>query len=193
MNPLGHLNCLKKFVNPTPSPHDAGAVPEHFLPPISIPSSSELKAELHLDWLKGVRGGVKRVLFLDNQQPQVTGLLTLGHGRPQACLSYTIYLKVSRPCYTRVRHLICFRSVLTVCWFLSLQEEDEFRDKLSPISLALNYSLAPPSHGQMLPPVLNYYSSTFLQEHVSMNTTAPEHKWACLSKENVILIQYLGS
>uniref|UniRef100_A0A3Q3DGT9 Integrin subunit alpha 8 n=1 Tax=Hippocampus comes TaxID=109280 RepID=A0A3Q3DGT9_HIPCM len=104
---------------------------------VGIPSSVDLKAELHLDWLKGVRGGVKRVLFLDNQQPQVTGLLTLGHDHPQACLSYTIYLR----------------------------EEDEFRDKLSPISLALNYSLAPPSHGQMLPPVLNYYSSTFLQEH----------------------------
>lgn len=46
------------------------------------------------------------------------------------------------------------------------QEEDEFRDKLTPISLALNYSLAPPPPGQDLPPVLNYYSSTFLQEQV---------------------------
>lgn len=47
------------------------------------------------------------------------------------------------------------------------QEDDEFRDKLSPISLALNYSLAPPSHGQDLPPILNHYSSTFVQEQVS--------------------------
>uniref|UniRef100_A0A671TQR3 Integrin subunit alpha 8 n=1 Tax=Sparus aurata TaxID=8175 RepID=A0A671TQR3_SPAAU len=46
-----------------------------------------------------------------------------------------------------------------------IMEDDEFRDKLTPISLALNYSLAPPSHGQDLPPVLNHYSSTFLQEH----------------------------
>ncbi|KAM9806298.1 integrin alpha-8 [Syngnathus typhle] len=104
---------------------------------IGIPSSVDLRAEVHLDWLKGVRGGVKRVLFLDNQQPQRTGLITLGHGHPQACLNYTIYLR----------------------------EEDEFRDKLTPILLALNYSLAPPSQGQTLPPVLNYYSSTFLQEH----------------------------
>uniref|UniRef100_A0A8C8DDN4 Integrin alpha-2 domain-containing protein n=1 Tax=Oncorhynchus tshawytscha TaxID=74940 RepID=A0A8C8DDN4_ONCTS len=43
------------------------------------------------------------------------------------------------------------------------QGEDEFRDKLTPISLALNYSLAPPSNLD-LPPVLNRYSSTFLQE-----------------------------
>uniref|UniRef100_A0A3B4XZ78 Integrin subunit alpha 8 n=1 Tax=Seriola lalandi dorsalis TaxID=1841481 RepID=A0A3B4XZ78_SERLL len=103
---------------------------------VGIPSSVDLRAELQLDWLKGTRGGVKRVLFLDTQQPQRTGLLSLGHNRPRTCLSYTIYLK----------------------------EEDEFRDKLTPISLALNYSLAPPPHGQHLPPVLNRYSSTFLQE-----------------------------
>ncbi|XP_076009857.1 integrin alpha-8 [Genypterus blacodes] len=104
---------------------------------VGIPNSVDLKAELHLDWLKGNRGGVKRVLFLDNQQPQRTGILTLRHNRPRACLRYTIYLR----------------------------EEDEFRDKLTPISLALNYSLSPPSHSQDLPPVLNRYSSTFLQEH----------------------------
>ncbi|XP_071326149.1 integrin alpha-8 [Trachinotus anak] len=102
-----------------------------------IPSSVDLRAELQLDWLKGTRGGVKRVLFLDTEQPQRTGLLTLGHNRPRACLSYTIYLR----------------------------EEDDFRDKLTPISLALNYSLAPPPRDQNLPPVLNRYSSTFLQEH----------------------------
>uniref|UniRef100_A0AAX7UUY5 Integrin alpha-2 domain-containing protein n=1 Tax=Astatotilapia calliptera TaxID=8154 RepID=A0AAX7UUY5_ASTCA len=96
-----------------------------------------LRAELQLDWLKGSRGGVKRVLFLDTEQPQRMGLLRLGHSRPRACLSYTIYLR----------------------------EEDEFRDKLSPISLALNYSLAPATLDQSLPPVLNHYSSTFLQEH----------------------------
>ncbi|XP_051261232.1 integrin alpha-8 [Dicentrarchus labrax] len=104
---------------------------------VGIPSSVDLKAELQLDWLKGTRGGVKRVSFLDTQLSQRTGLLSLGRNRPRSCLSYTIYLK----------------------------EEDEFRDKLTPISLALNYSLAPPSHGQNLPPVLNHYSSTFLQEH----------------------------
>ncbi|XP_067457741.1 integrin alpha-8 [Thunnus thynnus] len=106
---------------------------------VGIPSSVDLKAQLQLDWLKGTRGGVKRVLFLDTQQPHHTGLLRLGHNRPRACLSYTIYLR----------------------------EEDEFRDKLTPISLALNYSLASPPapRGQDLPPVLNHYSSTFLQEH----------------------------
>ncbi|XP_070407334.1 integrin alpha-8 [Nothobranchius furzeri] len=103
---------------------------------VGIPDSVDLRADLQLDWLKGIRGGVKRVLFLDTQQPQRMGLLRLGHSRPRACLGYTIYLK----------------------------EDDEFRDKLTPISLALNYSLTPPTFDQTLPPVLNQYSSTFLQE-----------------------------
>ncbi|KAM3849340.1 LOW QUALITY PROTEIN: integrin alpha-8-like, partial [Diretmus argenteus] len=103
---------------------------------VGIPGAVDLKADLQLDWLKGTRGGVKRVLFLDTQQPQRTVVLTLGRTRPRACLSYTVYLR----------------------------EEGEFRDKLTPISLALNYSLAPPPPGQDLPPVLNHYSGTFLQE-----------------------------
>lgn len=70
--------------------------------------------------------------------------------------------------------LLCY-SEQTFCYMVSppppplslchSQEEDEFRDKLTPISLALNYSLAPPSNLD-LPPVLNRYSSTFLQEQV---------------------------
>ncbi|KAM6968243.1 integrin alpha-8 [Aplochiton taeniatus] len=103
---------------------------------VGIPDAVALKAELQLDWLKGNRGGVKRILFLDTQQPRRTAILALGHKRPRTCLTYTVYLK----------------------------EEEEFRDKLSPISLALNYSLAPPPTGLDLPPVLNHYSSTFLQE-----------------------------
>lgn len=56
---------------------------------------TELRAELQLDWLKGLRGGVKRVLFLDTQEPQRTMLLRLGRRHPRACLTHTIYLKVS--------------------------------------------------------------------------------------------------
>uniref|UniRef100_A0A3P9M956 Integrin subunit alpha 8 n=1 Tax=Oryzias latipes TaxID=8090 RepID=A0A3P9M956_ORYLA len=104
---------------------------------VEIPTSVDLRAELQLDWSKGARGGVRRVLFLDTQQPHHSGLLRLGYNRQHACLSYMIYLR----------------------------EDDEFRDKLSPISLALNYSLAPPAHDKTLPPVLNQYSSTFLQDN----------------------------
>uniref|UniRef100_A0A8C4EN12 Integrin, alpha 8 n=1 Tax=Dicentrarchus labrax TaxID=13489 RepID=A0A8C4EN12_DICLA len=68
---------------------------------------------------------------------------------------FSLLLRPSKGDYLHISHL----------FLLLPQEEDEFRDKLTPISLALNYSLAPPSHGQNLPPVLNHYSSTFLQEH----------------------------
>ncbi|KAG7279525.1 hypothetical protein CRUP_034626 [Coryphaenoides rupestris] len=60
---------------------------------VGIPDSVDLKVELQLDWLKGTRGGVKRVLFLDSQQPQRTALLKLGHQHPRKCLTYTVYLR----------------------------------------------------------------------------------------------------
>ncbi|KAM9782977.1 integrin alpha-8 [Neosynchiropus ocellatus] len=104
---------------------------------VAIPASADLRADLHLDWSKSSRGGVRRVLFLESQQPQHSGTLRLGRSRPRACLSFRIYLR----------------------------EEDEFRDKLTPISVLLNYSLATPTEGQTLPPVLDYFSGTFVQEH----------------------------
>lgn len=61
----------------------------------SVLLHTDLEAELQLDWLKGARGGVKRVLFLDTQEPQRTMLLRLGHRHPRVCLTHTIYLKVS--------------------------------------------------------------------------------------------------
>ncbi|KAL0984892.1 hypothetical protein UPYG_G00150020 [Umbra pygmaea] len=103
---------------------------------VGIPDSVVLHTEMQLDWLKGVRSGVKRVHFLDSHQPQRTGVLMFSPSHPQSCLNYTVYLRA----------------------------EDEFRDKLTPISLALNYSLAPPPSDLDLPPVLNHFSSTFLQE-----------------------------
>lgn len=135
---------------------------------------TELRADLQLDWLKGARGGVKRVLFLDTQEPQRTVLLRLGHRHPRACLTHTIYLKVStgmpqnQPTVHHAGYIYHIHEKRTMLHFLlCCQEDDEFRDKLTPISLALNYSLAPPSHGRDLPPILNHYSSTFLQEQVS--------------------------
>uniref|UniRef100_A0A6Q2ZLL3 Integrin alpha-2 domain-containing protein n=1 Tax=Esox lucius TaxID=8010 RepID=A0A6Q2ZLL3_ESOLU len=102
-------------------------------PPSPLPHPV-LNTEVQLDWLKGVRGGVKRVHFLDSHQPQRTGF-------------FILYL-------TKLLRLFLWLS----------QAEDEFRDKLTPISLAVNYSLAPPPSDLDLPPVLNYFSSTFLQE-----------------------------
>uniref|UniRef100_A0A8C5G890 Integrin alpha-2 domain-containing protein n=1 Tax=Gouania willdenowi TaxID=441366 RepID=A0A8C5G890_GOUWI len=109
---------------------------------VGIPSSVDLRAKLQLDWLKGSRSGVKRVLFLNTQQPQHTRLLRLGHNHPH-------FLMRNANTDAQPQCLLKY----------------EFRDKLTPIALALSYSLAPPSLNQNLPPVLNHYSSTFLQEH----------------------------
>lgn len=100
---------------------------------------------------------------------------------PPTCMPELHYLPESEQTthiykYSLMSFALCClqRNQLSDCsvWYLNFlllsQEDDEFRDKLTPISLALNYSLAPPS--QNLPPVLNHYSSTFLQEHVSIYT-----------------------
>ncbi|RVE62629.1 hypothetical protein OJAV_G00158900 [Oryzias javanicus] len=142
---------------------------------VEIPISVDLRAELQLDWLKGARGGVRRVLFLETQQPHHSGLLKLGYNRQHACLNYMIYLR----------------------------EDDEFRDKLSPISLTLNYSLAPPTHDKSLPPVLNQYSNTFLQDnaYILLNcgddnvcipdlqlTAAMDHTELVIGDDNLVML-----
>lgn len=49
-----------------------------------------------------------------------------------------------------------------------LQDETEFRDKLSPITVALNYSLdqTSPLSGLQLRPILDHYSMTLHREQV---------------------------
>ncbi|XP_030641281.1 integrin alpha-8 [Chanos chanos] len=104
---------------------------------IGIPDYVALQMDLQLDWLKQ-RGAVKRILFLDSLQHHRNQLLVLGTRDRQKCQSFTVYLR----------------------------NEDEFRDKLSPISVALNYSLdqtAPPP-GLELRPILDHYSKTFHHE-----------------------------
>uniref|UniRef100_A0A3B4C222 Integrin alpha-2 domain-containing protein n=1 Tax=Pygocentrus nattereri TaxID=42514 RepID=A0A3B4C222_PYGNA len=102
---------------------------------------NETLMELQLDWLKQ-RGAVKRVLFLDSHQHHRTLQLLLGQQDRRRCLNHTIYLR----------------------------DEAEFRDKLSPISVALNYSLdqTAPLPGLQLQPILDHYSTTFHQEQANI-------------------------
>ncbi|KAI4891823.1 hypothetical protein NFI96_022466, partial [Prochilodus magdalenae] len=97
--------------------------------------------ELQLDWLKQ-RGAVKRVLFLDSHQHHRTLQLVLGQRDRRRCLNHTVYLR----------------------------DEGEFRDKLSPISVALNYSLDQTASlpGLELQPILDHYSLTFHQEQANI-------------------------
>uniref|UniRef100_A0A8B9RDP8 Integrin, alpha 8 n=1 Tax=Astyanax mexicanus TaxID=7994 RepID=A0A8B9RDP8_ASTMX len=104
-------------------------------------SVSAVNMELQLDWLKQ-RGAVKRVLFLDSHQHHRTLQLLLGQRDHLRCLNHTIYLR----------------------------DEGEFRDKLSPISVALNYSLdqRAPLQGQQLRPILDHYSKSFHHEQANI-------------------------
>ncbi|XP_036414462.1 integrin alpha-8 [Colossoma macropomum] len=108
---------------------------------IGIPDRVAVSMELQLDWLKQ-RGAVKRVLFLDSHQHHRTLQLLLGQQDRRRCLNHTIYLR----------------------------DEAEFRDKLSPISVALNYSLdqTAPLPGLQLQPILDHYSMTFHQEQANI-------------------------
>ncbi|RXM29225.1 Integrin alpha-8 [Acipenser ruthenus] len=105
----------------------------------SIPDTVALNAELHLDRLKQ-KGAIKRILFLENAQYQHTFQLLIEKRKPQGCQNFVVYLK----------------------------DETEFRDKLTPISIGLNYSLdeSNPPGGLTLKPILNYYREPFIHEQV---------------------------
>lgn len=64
--------------------------------------------------------------------------------------------------YTRVSDFFSF--------FTVLQAEDEFRDKLSPIVISLNFSLDPqaPVDQTGLRPVLNYQTEQLIEQKVGV-------------------------
>ncbi|XP_075067963.1 integrin alpha-8 isoform X2 [Mixophyes fleayi] len=103
----------------------------------SIPRNIVLNAELELDWLKQ-RGAVKRTLFLDHGDSHLAFDLTVGKDKLTQCQNFVVYLR----------------------------EESEFRDKLTPITVNLNYSLDESVFlgDQDLKPILNRYKEARLQE-----------------------------
>uniref|UniRef100_A0A4X1WA00 Uncharacterized protein n=1 Tax=Sus scrofa TaxID=9823 RepID=A0A4X1WA00_PIG len=102
-----------------------------------VPDSIGFTVELQLDWQKQ-KGGVRRVLFLASRQATLTQTLLIQNGAREDCREMKIYLR----------------------------NESEFRDKLSPIHIALNFSLDPQapvdSHG--LRPVLHYQSKSRIED-----------------------------
>ncbi|XP_074081829.1 integrin alpha-5 isoform X2 [Macrotis lagotis] len=102
-----------------------------------VPDSIGFTVELQLDWQKQ-KGGIRRALFLASQQASYTQTLLIQNGAHEECREMKIYLR----------------------------NESEFRDKLSPIHIALNFSLdskAPPdTHG--LRPVLHYQSKNRIED-----------------------------
>lgn len=140
----------------------------------------DFQVEVRLDSHKHKqRSAVKRALFLDSHQPLVQRSVRVRHGE-RVCNHTKIYLRV-RPCsptlydwdYTFCQS-IDFQFMYKLYFikkpyvFLLLQDEKEFRDKLSPIYVALIFSLDPKaavdSHG--LRPILNYQTTNIYEQKV---------------------------
>ncbi|XP_051865531.1 integrin alpha-5-like isoform X2 [Pristis pectinata] len=100
-----------------------------------VPDSIGFKVELQLDKLKQ-QGAIKRVLFLHSQEPLYQDNVTIINGQGGICRDLKIYLL----------------------------EEHKFRDKLSLIHIALNFSLDPrnPTDDHGLQPILSYSTSDYL-------------------------------
>uniref|UniRef100_A0A3Q3JSG5 Uncharacterized protein n=1 Tax=Monopterus albus TaxID=43700 RepID=A0A3Q3JSG5_MONAL len=103
-----------------------------------LPGILDFQVEVQLDSHKHKqKSAVKRALFLDSQQPLLQRSMRVRHGE-RICNHTKIYLR----------------------------DEKDFRDKLSAIYVALNFSLDPKaaadSHG--LRPVLNYQTTSAIEQ-----------------------------
>uniref|UniRef100_A0A7M4F088 Integrin subunit alpha 8 n=1 Tax=Crocodylus porosus TaxID=8502 RepID=A0A7M4F088_CROPO len=103
----------------------------------SISDKIALKAELQLDSLKQ-KGAVKRTLFFDYHQSHLLFPIVIERQERLHCQDFVVYLR----------------------------DETEFRDKLSPISVSLNYSLDESTSVDSLAvkPILNYYQESTVTE-----------------------------
>uniref|UniRef100_A0A672TV90 Integrin subunit alpha 8 n=1 Tax=Strigops habroptila TaxID=2489341 RepID=A0A672TV90_STRHB len=103
----------------------------------SISDEIVLKGELQLDALKQ-KGAVKRTLFFDYHQSHHYFSIAIERQKQLHCQDFLVYLR----------------------------DETEYRDKLSPININLNYSLDESSFEDSLTvkPILNYYQESSLTE-----------------------------
>ncbi|XP_074537726.1 integrin alpha-5 [Halichoeres trimaculatus] len=135
-----------------------------------LPDILDFQVELQLDSHKNKqKGAVKRALFFDSQLPSLQRTVTVQRG-DRVCNHTRIYLR----------------------------EEKEFRDKLSPIYVALNFSLDPEaaadSHG--LRPILNYQTTNVIEQKAQIlldcgedNICVPDLKLAVHGNKKEV---YLG-
>uniref|UniRef100_A0A671S382 Integrin alpha-5-like n=1 Tax=Sinocyclocheilus anshuiensis TaxID=1608454 RepID=A0A671S382_9TELE len=103
-----------------------------------LPNHLEFNVEVQLDRLKQQqKGAAQRALFLDTQLPALQRTLTVPNGA-RVCSDTKIYL----------------------------QDEKDFRDKLSPIFVALNFSLNPQAAADRygLRPILNYQTAELIEQ-----------------------------
>ncbi|XP_069607515.1 integrin alpha-IIb [Ranitomeya imitator] len=99
----------------------------------SLPKTINLLADIQLDSQKS--RFLRRTLFLDSSTPSKPFFITVTDNRAPVCSNTTAYLR----------------------------DESEFKDKLSPIVVSVNFSLAVLSTS-VLPPII--HGNTFLQEQI---------------------------
>ncbi|XP_075055341.1 integrin alpha-5 [Mixophyes fleayi] len=106
-----------------------------------VPNTIGINVELHLDSMKQ-KGAVKRALFLKSGLPHLTQNVLLLNGGQEQCSEMKIYLK----------------------------DETEFRDKLSPIFISLNFSLdgKAPTDAHGLLPIFNYKTKNHIEQKVQI-------------------------
>uniref|UniRef100_A0A452R0I8 Integrin subunit alpha 8 n=1 Tax=Ursus americanus TaxID=9643 RepID=A0A452R0I8_URSAM len=134
----------------------------------SISNTIGLTAELHLDSLKQ-KGAIKRTLFLDNHQSHRIFPLPVKRQKSLQCQDFVVYLR----------------------------DETEFRDKLSPINISLNYSLDESTfkEGLEVKPILNYYRENTVTEQAHIlvdcgedNVCIPDLKLSARPDKNQVII-----
>uniref|UniRef100_A0A3Q4B637 Uncharacterized protein n=1 Tax=Mola mola TaxID=94237 RepID=A0A3Q4B637_MOLML len=135
-----------------------------------LPSHLGFVVELQLDSVKqNQKDSIRRTLFLDSQQPSLLKTFSLADGE-HSCHDTKIYLRA----------------------------EEEFRDKLSPIYISLNFSLDPhaPVDQHGLRPVLNYQTEQRIEQKAQIqldcgddNICVPDLKLVVYGDRNEV---YLG-
>ncbi|XP_069509319.1 integrin alpha-5 [Ambystoma mexicanum] len=112
-----------------------------------VPDAIGFNVTLQLDRLKQ-KGAVKRALFLKSRQAHLTQIVHIRNGALEECREMKIYLR----------------------------EESEFRDKLSPIFISLNFSLdaQAPSDAYGLQPILNYLATDYIEQKTQIQLDCGE-------------------
>uniref|UniRef100_A0A8C9ADU8 Integrin alpha-8 n=1 Tax=Prolemur simus TaxID=1328070 RepID=A0A8C9ADU8_PROSS len=134
----------------------------------SIPNTIAMVAEVQLDSLKQ-KGAIKRTLFLGNHQSHRVFPLVIKRQKPLQCQDFIVYLR----------------------------DETEFRDKLSPINISLNYSLNESTfkEGVEVKPILNYYRENVVSEEAHIlvdcgedNLCVPDLKLSARPDKHQVII-----
>ncbi|XP_006497539.1 integrin alpha-8 isoform X2 [Mus musculus] len=134
----------------------------------SISNTIALLAEVQLDFLKQ-KGAIKRTLFLHNHQSHFTFPFVMKQQKSLHCQDFMVYLR----------------------------DETEFRDKLSPINISLNYSLDDSTFKDSLEvkPILNHYRDNVVTEQAHIlvdcgedNLCVPDLKLSARPDKHQIII-----